>query len=483
MRDVAVGPDGAAWFATAKGLGVIRPQQTTLAEKAAFFEDEIDTYHRRTPYEYVLEVSLAQPGDKSQWTQHDSDNDGLWTSMYGAGECFAYGATKDANAKARATKAFEALHFLGEVTQGGAHPAPQGFVARSILPTSGPDPNVNDSPERDRKRQAEEDPKWKVITPRWPVSADGQWYWKTDTSSDELDGHYFFYGVYYDLVAETEDEKSRVREHVRALTDHLVDHDFNLVDHDGLPTRWAIYSPKSLNGDPTWYGERGLNSLSILSYLATAEHITGDAKYRDAANTLVKEHGYVSNMLSPKVHMGIGTGNQSDDEMAFMAYYNLLKYEKDEQLRGMYLMSMFRYWMLEEPEANPFFTFVAGAIMQSGVPTGGRYSRWMRMSQDSIARSVEELKRFPLDRFNWGHDNSARLDIVPLPGAAQGFSRRGGGSGYRVDGYVVPMDERYFNHYNHNPWSLREGGDGKGLGDGAVYLLPYYMGLYHGFLK
>ena len=482
VRDVAVGPDGAVWFATAKGVGVIRARQTTLAEKAVFFEDEIDTYHRRTPYEYVLEVSLANAGDKSQWTQHDSDNDGLWTSMYGAGECFAYAATKDPKAKERAKQAFEALHFLGEVTQGGTHPAPKGFVARSILPTSGPDPNINDSPEHDRERQ-QSDPKWKVITPRWPVSADGQWYWKTDTSSDELDGHYFFYGLYYDLVADTEDEKARVREHVRALTDNIVDHDFNLVDHDGLPTRWAVYGPKSLNGDPTWYGERGLNSLSILSYLATAEHITGDAKYRDAANGLIENHGYVSNMLSAKVHIGIGTGNQSDDEMAFMGYYNLLNYEKDERLRGIYLMSLYRYWLLEEPEANPFFTFVVGAVMQTGTPGQEASRRRMGLNPESVARSVEELKRFPLDRFNWGHDNSVRLDIVPLPRVAQGFGRRGAGSGYRVDGYVIPVDERYFNHYNHNPWSLREGGDGRELGDGAVYLLPYYMGLYHGFLK
>ena len=38
----------------------------------------------------------------------------------------------------------------------------------------------------------------------------------------ELDGHYFFYPLYYDLVADTVEEKERVREVVRDLTDHLV---------------------------------------------------------------------------------------------------------------------------------------------------------------------------------------------------------------------------------------------------------------------
>src|SRR5690606_3984675 len=71
----------------------------------------------------------------------DSDNDGLWTAMYGAGQCFAYAATGDPDAKARAKSAFEALRFLQKVTQGGSHEPPKGYVARTILPTSGPNPN------------------------------------------------------------------------------------------------------------------------------------------------------------------------------------------------------------------------------------------------------------------------------------------------------------------------------------------------------
>ena len=482
VRDVSVGPDGSAWFATNKGIGVIRVKSMTLAEKATFFEEEIDARHRRTEYGYVLEVSLGKPGDKSQWTQHDSDNDGLWTSMYGAGECFAYAATKDPKAKERAKKAFEALRFLGEVTQGGSNPAPKGFVARSILPTSGPDPNVNDSPERDRQNQ-QRDPKWKVITPRWPVSADGKWYWKTDTSSDELDGHYFFYALYYDLVADSEEEKAQVREHVRALTDNIVDHDFCLVDHDGRPTRWAVYSPKALNGDPSWYGERGLNSLSILSYLAAAEHITGDPKYRQAADTLINEHHYAVNLLVPKVQNGIGTGNQSDDEMAFMSYYNLLRYEREPRLKEIYALSLNRYWSLEEPEVNPFFDFIFSALTLGNQDADASPYRRTLQNADWLGRSVGELKRFPLDRVNWGHDNSQRLDIVRLSRSSQGYGGRRGAKGHRVDGYVIPVDERFFNHYNHDPWALKQDGNGQELADGTVFLLPYYMGLYHGFIK
>ena len=75
---------------------------------------------------------------------------------------------------------------------------------------------------------------------------------------------------------------------MRDMTDHLIEHDYRLVDHDGKPTRWANYSPGSLNHDLDWWAERGLKSLSILAYLRTAEHITGDAKYGELADGLVR---------------------------------------------------------------------------------------------------------------------------------------------------------------------------------------------------
>ena len=106
----------------------------TLAEKAEMYEGEIARYIKRTPLGYVAEAPLQRPGDRSSARPVDSDNDGLWTAMYGAGECFAFGATGDAEAGKRARQAFEALRFLQRVTQGGPHSPPDGYVARTIRP-------------------------------------------------------------------------------------------------------------------------------------------------------------------------------------------------------------------------------------------------------------------------------------------------------------------------------------------------------------
>jgi hypothetical protein len=483
VRAIAVADDGTAWFATAGGVGCIARESMSLADKAAYYEEIVDEHIKRTPFGYTAEVSVDTPGDTSVVHQHDSDNDGLWTAMYGASQCYAYSVTGSEKSRQRATAAFEALRFLQKVTQGGEHSPPLGYVARSILPTDGKDPNEGRL-EGDRRSRAMGDRLWKVYEPRWPKSADGNWYWKSDTSSDELDGHYFLYALYHDLVAETDEEKERVREVVRDLTDHLIEHDFVLMEHDGTPTRWSNYRPSSINYDFHWVAERGLNSLSMLSYLATAQHVTGDTRYGDVAEMLMKDHAYHSNAMVPKVQRGIGSGNQSDDEMAFMDFYNLIKYTHDEKLRKQFLTAFYAYWLVERPERNPFFDFAYAAVGLGQLRRDQYRAHSLSPRGDWLEASIETLKGFPLDRFNWAHKNSHRLDLVPLhlsQGTDTFGTNRRGGRGYRVDGKVLPVEERFFNHWNTDPWALDYGGDGKGLSSGTVFLLPYYMGRYHGF--
>ncbi|MGC9329356.1 MAG: hypothetical protein ACP5I1_17105, partial [Candidatus Hinthialibacter sp.] len=302
-------------------------------------------------------------------------------------------------AKERAKQAFEALRFLSEAPVGGEVEQQPGFVARTVVPTTEPDPNKREAYtlEGMKKRRETSDSRWKVYYPRWPLTKDGKYWYKTDTSSDELDGHFFFYPLYYDLVADTPEEKERVREVVRKIIDHLIRNDFCLVDHDGTPTRWAVFSPKSLNHDFAWYAERGLNSLSMLSYLAAAEHITGDARYGEISQRLIDEHSYNLNAMTSKIQRGPGSGNQSDDEMAFMNYYNLIKYTKSETLRNQMLFSFYYYWTLEFPEMNPFFnfTYAACGLGETFTDPWGAYdlSPWEGWREDSI----DALTGFPLD--------------------------------------------------------------------------------------
>jgi hypothetical protein len=85
-----------------------------------------------------------------------------------------------------------------------------------------------------------------------------------------------------------------------------------------------------------------------------------------------------------------------------------------------------------------------------------------------------------LDRIDWSYRNSHRLDIEPLPALLLDSRRQRAG---RHDGRALPIDERFVEYWNHDPWSVDSASDGRTLADGASFLLPYYLGLYHGFIK
>jgi hypothetical protein len=94
---------------------------------------------------------------------------------------------------------------------------------------------------------------------------------------------------------------------------------------------------------------------------------------------------------------------------------------------------------------------------------------------DWLEDSLDTLRRYPLDRVSWALRNSHRKDLVRLRGSPTRGTRR--------DGKVLPIDERFVDKWNHDPWRLDFPGDGRTLADGASFLLPYYLGLYHGFLE
>jgi hypothetical protein len=219
--------------------------------------------------------------------------------------------------------------------------------------------------------------------------------------------------------------------------------------------------------------------LSILSYLRTAEHITGHVRYAEAAERLIRDHAYALNVLIPKTNAGPGSGNQSDDEMAFMNFYCLLKYEKDARLRQVYGLAFYHRWLIEQPERNPLFNFIYASSVEGLVFTGDAGDQSLAPTGEWLAESADTLRRFPLDRRNWAFSNGHRTDIVRLPSFIENHTRRG----HRHDGMVVPIDERYLDKWNHDPWQLEGSGDGRRLADGASFLLPYYMGLYHKFIE
>jgi hypothetical protein len=415
------------WIMTAAGPTRLARRAMTLAEKAAYFESLTAARHNRRGY---VTVCFREGEDK--WVHEASDNDGLWTALYVAAESYRFAVTGEVQARRLARESLDALLNLERVTR------VPGFPARALV------------------RRDEECIRSKG---EWHDAGQGSgsYQWKGDTSSDELSGHFFAYLVYHDLVADAQ-ERAMIREVAGRIADHLIDHGFLLVDVDGEPTRWGVYAPEYL-ASPEWAGDRGLNSLSILSHLAVAEHITGSRRYRHAADELIQRHGYALNTLDQKITTP-GRVNHSDDELAFLAYYPLLCCETDFDLRQIYRTSLRRSWEIERPERCPLFNFIYGAL--TGEPC-------------DLEEAVGTLREIPLDLVHWTVTNSGRPDIVRHP--------ENGRFGEAQSAVVLPAGERPIMKWNGNPYRLDGGDDGRTEEDGAFFLLPYWMGRYHGLIE
>lgn len=428
VNAIAIDAKNRAWIATSDGLACIESVPMTLREKAEHYEAMIALRHNRNGF--VTNCDWDDPNDPDGWKIEASDNDGLWTALYCAAQCFQYASTKDPQARDRARKSMRALLELERLT------GIPGFPARSII-------------RKDETRYYQSQGEWHES----PV--DPNYIWKGDTSSDELDGHYFIWAVYYDLVAD-ETEKEAIRGVVRRVTDHLMQNNWRLIDKDGKPTRWAIFNPEAINDDPIWEEERGLNALSILSHLKVAYHITGDAKYQGAYEALIRKHHYLINAVTQKMLPPFEV-NHSDDQLAFLCYYPFLLYETDPDYRRMWLMSLERSWQIERPERSPLFNFIYGAL--TGKPC-------------DVEASVQTLQEWPWDLRNWECRNSHRADIE--------LDVRKGRFGEWQSVEIVPYSERSVMRWNGNPYRL-DGGDslGRREDDGTAFLLPYWMGRYH----
>ena len=340
-----------------------------------------------------------------------------------------------------------------------------GFPARVVVPIDWHEPVNEQYGAAYNQQNKEQDPLWKDILPRWPESADGKYLWKCDTSSDELAGHFFFYGIYYDLVAHTEDEKEEVRTVVRKVADHLVANGFRLIDHDGKPTRWANFSPDHLNSMDAWE-ERGLNSMMILSILKVAEHVTGDAKYGRWAQHLRDEHDYHVNALLGRSFFPPDSVVPWDDLLAFVSYYGLLKYETDPQLLAFYRTSVATAWQFISKHKHPLLNTIYASVFPDR--TG-----------KAIPHAVETLRDVPLELMGWPIQNTHRLDVVldPTPGQVATI-------GWSVTGYPLPINERSHVRLDRSSVALDTvEGAGHDEHEGTIFLLPYYMARYHGFIR
>ena len=306
VSGMAADAGGNVYVLTPTGLNEIKFVRHTLLQKAGYFQQDIRQHHIR--YGLLAELRMAIPGDLATAEMVDTDNDGLWSSFYLGSQAFRYAVTKDPGAKQYVWESFSAYERLISINQ------LKGFPSRTF----------------ERKGYKVSDPQ------AWRPSPDSGWEWKGTTSSDEFVGYIFIAAVIDQYVATTAEEKKRVAGFIDKILTHIIDNNYNFIDVDGKPTKWARWNPEYVNWYPKTIGDRKQTSTNIIAGLQLGYKLTGKNLYKAEALKLMYKYGYLDNIQTDIMEvrstpgyifmgddMGIGPANHSDDEMTFLSYWVL----------------------------------------------------------------------------------------------------------------------------------------------------------------
>jgi len=443
VNHISKGNDGSVLILTDAGLGQIIFKEMTLFDKAKYYEAQVRNRHIRLGFNASL-VDFDN-GNIDSGRLSDSDNDGLWTTMYLAGEVFRYAVTKSDDALQNCIESMDAMERLFSI-----NPVP-GFPSRSF--------------ERSGYIEKLHDPD------RWQHSSDPEWDWKSTTSSDEAIGHIFAYGVMAELM--DNELKDRAITLIDTLMSHIVRNDLYMVDYDGKPTTWGRWNPKYVNERPKMVGDRKINASNIIAMLQTAYHFTGKEKYKEKAFDLIDNHGYLDNLMWPMKDVARApddaddwskmlseSWNHSDDEMYFVGYWGLYNYAFNDTLKAKYKEAIIDHWEIERPEKEGAWNIMTAL---TGTPNF------------DLAEAAWYLREHPMDLVSWNIANSHRKDIEIIePNFREQTIKE-----------VLPPDERPVQRHNGNMFRLdKTGNDGtEEYSAGDIWLLPYWMGRYLGVIS
>jgi hypothetical protein len=288
------------------------------------------------------------------------------------------------------------------------------------------------------------------------------WTWKADTSADEVTGHMFGLAAVATLSTKAS-ERAEAKTLIHDIITYIVENGFTLIDYTGKPTRWGIWSPEYINYNRSWSDQRGLNSLQILSWLSMAAEVTGDASLLDARAVLLNAtNRYDRNLVNVKIQSP-SDDNYSDDELTFLPYFTYFAYASaNDTLRPQMLASLRHVFDVVRPLHSDLWNLMYAAMTGERDASVLGAARW-------------NLETWPLELVDWPTTNTDREDIWINPEINRSFQH--GTASVRV----LAASSRNQLRWNGDPHQL-DGGGGMSEGDPGAWLLPYWLGVYHGLL-
>jgi hypothetical protein len=499
----------------------------SLHEKAAYYDWIVPKLHQvpatepgHETYSRVFKANCDAdvpaeivPDDQLPYCTFSlSENNGLWTSLYVASQAFRYAATGDAEALAQLKRTLNGTYQMLLIT------GKSGLYTRDFRdPSLAQQYCIEDeepyaSAATDNERYARYTPPTdrmvgnqflKVDTDGcfmdWDVTLNdgaGGWHkytdkctdtrfagfcWQRNVSKDEYAGHMLAAGIVAKIVDDPEVHAIAV-DILQKVGQHLVDHGYWINDFDGRGTRYGSANAMSLDSFT------GANAMLALTWTKMGAVVANDAVLHDAYdNCLLQKDGRGKCIVDQPFETGadyrtyldnmgymLGCNSNYDTiSIGELAYFNLVWYEQDLELRNLYRTrftentkgpdnSGRNLW----DEANPFFNMMLVSRMD---PQNYDAAEVVGL----IDAAVCSLKRFNTDNIRRARDCSVYEEWC--------VSQRHGS----LAEHPIPVEERCQSVFEWwgDPNQREVCGENLKVAEPpAGYLLPYWMGRYFGYI-
>jgi hypothetical protein len=432
---------------TDSGISVINEENWTLQFKAQYIQGQLAPRHFR--FNLTTDARLKRFADVTTWFDETTDNDGLHTAAYASSQAYRFAVTGDVDAHTSGMQAFGALEFLQSVT------GIKGMVARSvekILPI-----NVGG--------------RW------WRSNATADlWFWKGDTSSDEMSGHLGVYPLIFDMLTVDASERARAAAAQSNVVRYIAEHGYTLVDANGEVTRWGVWSPSQLNDNATWEDERGLNSAEMLGFLAGAVRVNAPTNasaalyFQKHFDQLIKLYGYGANLenleIANPADMAFFDDNLGKYAVRLLLYY---AYGQDPSL-DLHIDRMFPQYWSRGRRARIVPDFFLYALWYHVRSQRGKLPVDVLHPEAYLETHIRVLQQWPTSMLQFPVVNSDRWDIELDPEVDDGPLL-----------HPLPRDEICAYSWAHSAM-MTDGCDGRDEANPKDYLEAYWLGRFHGFV-
>ena len=475
------------------GITFLEQRKWTLEMKASVYEKILNERHDRLGM--TSGCNFKNFGDTSVCIESDDDNNGLWTSLVVVAEYMRYAVTKDPEALLTASKFFNGIVLLNEVT------GTTGLMGRSCC-----------SPDEWEKKTCGYHT-WIHDKEHWHNSTNPNYQgyrWKGDTSSDEVTGHVFALSTVAHLSPNVT-EQNLAKKLLNNIVMQIVNNNFNLIDVTGQPTTWGRWGPEMVNNFRGFSDERGLQSLQILAYITSTFHVgglnaTSKEILKNAYDILTNQtNQYDENVRNLKITVPCDD-NYSDDELAYLPFFTFLNLCKNKEscifnrepiVDGLTRLS--KIVQIERPSLwNAIYLGMinnnnsnnTSSKMKSYDDDNDNNNNILLQSLSSPSESgsninekerindiLWNLQTWPQELIDWPVSNSHRIDIIYDLSKTTRFHKS------HIESIKtrapLPANERCQYRWNANPYIIQDCGSGMSESDPGAWLLPYWMARYY----